>query len=263
MAEKNSVERRVVNSVQRAIDILGLFGPQVPELGITEIANALELHKSTASGLVYTLADNDYLEQNPENKKYRLGLRFIERATIVLGRLEIRRVAMPFLEHLRDWSNESINLGIRDHHEVIYIERMLSDQPLGIRAEIGKRSWVHCTGLGKAMLSRLPEDEARAILESYPLATLTEYTVTDIDKIMDELRISRQRGFAIDDQENELGGRCVSASILNYEGTPVAAVSISVPLPRIPPNRVSYYGNKVKATAAEISQQLGYRVPSS
>ena len=128
---------RIIGSVQRALDILSLFGPQSPELGITEIARALDLHKSTASGLVYTLQSNGYIEQNPENRRYRLGLQLVERAAVLLNQIEIRKVAMPELEHLRDWSTESVNLAIREDNQVIYIERLMTDKNLGFRNHIG------------------------------------------------------------------------------------------------------------------------------
>ena len=223
-------EPRLIGSLQRAFDIIELFNHQTIELGITEIAKALDLHKSTASGLVYTLEANNYLEQNPDNRKYRLGLKFIERSSIVLGQLNIRQLAAPYLNHLRDWSQESVNLAIRDGNEVIYIERILSNQNLVFRNEIGKRALVHTTSLGKAILAQLPEGEAREILESYDLHSITEYTLTTVDALMDDLERSHERGFALDDQENEPGGRCVAAPIFNHLGVAVAAISISVPL---------------------------------
>jgi len=253
-------EPRLIGSLQRAFDILDLFDHQTIELGITEIANALDLHKSTASGLVYTLEANNYLEQNLHNRKYRLGLKLVERSSIVLGRLEIRQVAAPYLNHLRDWSQESVNLAIRDWNEVIYIERILSNQNLVFRNEIGKRAYVHTAALGKAMIAQLPTDEAREILESYEFRAMTEYSLMTVDAVMDDLELTRERGFALDDQENELGGRCVSAPIFNHLGVAFAAVSISVPLPRIPPERIDYFGAKVKEVAAEISERLGYRI---
>ncbi len=251
---------RLIGSLQRAFDILDLFNNQTVELGITEIAKSLDLHKSTASGLVYTLEANNYLEQNPDNKRYRLGLKFVERSSIVLGQLEIRQVSAPYLNHLRDWSQESVNLAVRDWNEVIYIERILSNQNLAFRNEIGKRAYVHTAALGKAIISQLPYDEAHKILESYELRAMTEYTLVTVDAVMEDLKLTRERGFALDDQENELGGRCVSAPIFNHLGVAFAAVSISVPLPRIPPERIDYFGNKVKEVAAEISVRFGYRI---
>ncbi|GAB5494408.1 MAG: DNA-binding transcriptional repressor XynR [Phototrophicaceae bacterium] len=252
-------EARLIGSVQRAFDILNLFNHQTVELGITEIAKALDLHKSTASGLVYTLQANNYLEQNPDNRKYRLGLKLVERSSIVLGQLEIRQVATPFLNHLRDWSQENVNLAIRDYHEVIYIERILSNQNLSFRNEVGKRAFVHSTALGKAMIAQLPDDEALEILGSYELRALTAHTLLDIDDIMNDLALTRRRGFALDDQENELGGRCVSAPIFNHLGVAFAAISVSVPLPRIPCDRIDYFGNKAREVADDISERFGYR----
>lgn len=124
MAEREK-DPRIISSLQRALDILSLFGPQAPELGITDIAKALNLHKSTASGLVYTLERNGYISQNPANRRYQLGLQLVERAGVLLDQIEIRKIAMPELEHLRDWSSESVNLAILEENQIIYIERLM------------------------------------------------------------------------------------------------------------------------------------------
>jgi len=258
MATSTSSERRVIGSLQRAFDILDLFSASSPELGVTEIAQKLSLHKSTASGLVYTLEANRYLEQNPENRKYRLGLKLMERASVLIKQLEIRQIALPYLIELRDWSGESVNLAIRDGAEVVYIERMVSDQGLSFQNFVGKRGWVHSTALGKAMLAQLPTQDAEELLKSYKLEVITEHTLDDVADVMADLELTRKRGFALDDQENELGGRCVSAAIFNHLNQPIAAVSVSVPLPRIPKNRIAYYGDKVKEVAGQISSRLGH-----
>ncbi|MEM6432182.1 MAG: IclR family transcriptional regulator, partial [Deinococcota bacterium] len=217
-----TTERRVIGSLQRAFDILDLFTVSSPELGITEIAQRLELHKSTASGLVYTLETYGYLEQNPENRKYHLGLKLMERASVLLKQLEIRKIALPYLKELRNWSNESVNLAIRDHVEVVYIERIVSDQGITFQNFVGKRGWVHSAALGKAMLAPLPEDKVRKLLESYTLEPITEHTLSTVDDVMADLAVTRERGYALDDQENELGGRCVSAAIFNHLNQPIA-----------------------------------------
>ncbi len=259
MGSPKTTERRVMGSLQRAFDILDLFSASSPELGITEIAQRLELHKSTASGLIYSLEQGGYLDQNPENRKYRLGLKLLERSTVLLGQIEIREVARPFLFELRDWSQESINLAIHDQSEVVYIERYLSEQGLSYRNVIGKRAPVHSTALGKAILSELPVEEAEDILQSYKFEKKTEYTLLTVEAVLNDLVVSKDRGFALDDQEHGLGGRCVASPIFDHRVRPIAAVSISVPLARIPKNRISYYGNKVKEVAHKISLKLGYR----
>ncbi|MDE2747886.1 MAG: IclR family transcriptional regulator [Chloroflexota bacterium] len=257
MAETEK-DPRIIASLQRALDILALFGPQTPELGITDIAKALNLHKSTASGLVYTLQRNGYLAQNPENRRYHLGLQLVERAGVLLDQVEIRKIAMPELEYLRDWSSESVNLAILEENQIIYIERLLTDKSLGFRNHIGKRAWPHSTALGKAILSHLPPQQALAVLQSYSLESMTPNTITDIEQLMRQFEEFRHQGYAIEREENEIGGLCISAPIHNHTAIPVAAVSVSFPLSRLNEAMISTYGSKVQGVAQNISEKLGY-----
>ena len=249
---------RIISSLQRALDILSLFGPQTPELGITDIAKALNLHKSTVSGLVYTLERNGYITQNSENRRYHLGLQLVERAGVLLDQIEIRKIAMPELEHLRDWSSESVNMAILEENQIIYIERLLTDKSLGFRNHIGKRAWPHSTALGKAILSHLPPQQGLAVLQSYPLESMTPNTITDIDQLMQQFEIFRRCGYAIEREENEIGGLCISAPIHNHTAQPVAAVSVSFPISRLNEAMISTYGSKIQDVAQSISQKLGY-----
>ncbi len=251
-------ERRRIGSVQRAIDILNLFGSQAPELGTTDISQALGLHKSTVSGLVSTLEANGYLDQNPTTRKYRLGIKLVERSSMLLKQIEVRKVALPFLEALRDSCGESVNLGIRDGVEVVYIEQLQSIHPLGLREEIGKRASIHCTALGKALVAWLPPDAIQQVVERCEFRPITPNTITDREQFLAELERTRERGFAIDDEEIELGGRCVAAPIFDHRGQPVAAVSVSVPLPRIPVSEIPRFAEKVRGTAKAVSSRLGY-----
>jgi IclR family KDG regulon transcriptional repressor len=247
-----------IGSVQRAIDILNLFGNQSPELGTSEIARALGLHKSTAASLVYTLEANDFLSQNPETRKYRLGLKVVDRAFVMLDQLGIRQVAYSFLRELRDKWNETVNLAILDGPDIVYIDRLLGTKALGINIEVGRRAPAHSTGLGKAILSCLPLVEVQAFIEQYGLPLQTPHTITDPDKFLAELDQARERGFAIDDEENELGGRCIAVPIFDHRGNPVAAVSISAPSARLPLTEVPQAGAMVRETAKSISRSLGY-----
>lgn len=249
---------RIIASLQRALDILSLFGPQSPELGITDIARSLNLHKSTASGLVYTLERNGYIAQNPDNRRYHLGLQLVERAGVLLDQIEIRKIAMPELEDLRDWSSESVNLAILEENQIIYIERLLTDKSLGFRNHIGKRAWPHSTALGKAILSHLPPQQAVAVLQSYPLESMTPNTITDIELLLQQFEDFRRWGYAIEREENEIGGLCISAPIHNYGRMPIAAVSVSFPLSRLDEAIIADCGLKVREVAQRISVKLGY-----
>ena len=259
MEKNRSNNRKVIASVQNALKILNLFEGNRAELGNIEIAQMLNMNPGTVAGLVYTLKANHYLDQNPANRKYRLGLKIAERASVLLNQLDLRKIASPFLEELRDWCGESVNLAVLDGQEVVYIERMFGNHALGIRSELGKRAPVHSTALGKAMAAFLPEQDLELLLEDYSFTSLTRKTITERSIFEQELDVVRGQGYALDEQENEVGGRCIGVPIFNHEGYPIAAVSLSVPLQRLPKEQVPEFGEKLAQTANLISKQIGYR----
>lgn len=250
--------RKSIASVQRALDILNLFNNGQVELGNTEIARLVNLPIGTASGLIYTLKLNNYLDQNPANRKYRLGLKLAERAAVLLDQLDLRKVAAPFLEEIRDWCGESVNLAVRDGNEVVYIERMFGDHALGIRSELGRRGSLHSTSLGKAIVSFLPAAEQKALISQYKFYSVTPYTITDLNVFIKELELINKRGYALDEQENELGGRCVGSPIFDRFNYPIAAISISVPIQRFPDKEIEKFGKKLIDTSSIISREMGH-----
>lgn len=259
IAHKN---RKVIASVQRALDILNLFKGTQAELGNAEIARMLDLDAGTVAGLVSTLRVNNYLEQNPVNRKYRLGMKIAERAAVLLGQLDLRKLAAPILDELRAWCDESINLALRDGLEVVYIERLYGGHALGIRSELGKRAAVHSTALGKAILAFSPQDEINDFIRLCPFNLVTRNTISDPEQFSLELERVRRCGYALDEEENEIGGRCVAASIFNQVGYPIAAVSISVPIQRLPREQIPVFGAKVKEAGDLISYRMGYKLAS-
>ena len=259
MENKPLKSRRVIASVQRALDILELFDNTHSELGNAEIARMLDLDPGTTSGLVATLRVNKYLDQNPVNRKYKLGLKLVERASVLLRQIDLLKIAAPHLENMRAWCDESINLAILDQQEVVYLERVLATHSLGIRSDRGRRAPVHSTALGKAIVAYLPSDEAREFLNHYKFFPVTRYTITDLNQFIKELDRVKKLGFAIDEEENEIGGRCLAAPVFNHTGYPVAAVSISVPIQRLPREKIQHFGNLVKSVADAISTDLGYK----
>ena len=249
---------RMIKSLQRAINILDLFDEQTVELGITEIAEKLGLHKSTAAGLVYTLEHNAYLHQDPETRKYSLGFKLVERASTLLDQFDVRKAARPHLEELIAWCDESVNLAVRDGGQIVYIERLTTTRSLGMRAKVGYRASLHCTALGKAILSCLPLKTVEELVAQYGLPAVTANSITDLAQFLQEIDRTREQGFALDDEEIEIGVRCVAAPIFDHAGRPAAAVSISSPVLRFPLSEVPLYGQKVVEAADAISAKLGY-----
>ncbi len=250
--------RKVIASVQHALNILNVFEDTHTELGNSDIARLLGMDPGTVAGLVYTLRINNYLDQNPENRKYRLGLKLVERASILLGQIDLRKTAEPVLESLLEWSRESVNLAVRDNQEVVYIERLFGSQSLGIRSELGKRAPLHSTALGKAILANLEPSEILAILGDYKLTPVTPKTIVTKADLLAELEKVRREGYALDEEENELGGRCLAAPVINHLGKPVAAISVSAPIQRLPKEKIPEYGEKIKTAAGILSRNIGY-----
>ena len=253
-----SNKRKVIASVQNALIILNLFNDAVTELGITDISNALSMDPGTVSGYVYTLKSNGYLDQNADNRKYRLGLKIVERALVLLNQMDLRKISAPYLEELRDWCGESVNLAIIDGNEIVYIERYYGSHDLGIRSELGKRNPIHSTALGKAIAAYLPEQDFENLFDDYNFFLVTNNTNTDLQGFMQDLDDVRQNKYAIDDQGNELGVRCIGVPIFNHEGYPIGAISISCPIQRLPKARIPEFGKKLIETAKKISGEYGY-----
>lgn len=253
-------QQKRIGSLQRAIEILELFDLNQRELGVTEIARAMDLPKSTAAGLIFTLDQNGYLSQDPVTRKYSLGYKLVERAGIFLDQMDLRKVAEPVLESLRDQVNESVNLAIRDGQFVIYIARMQGDNMLRMRSEVGKREMVHSTALGKALLSQLTDNELDDFISNCTFESFTKKTITDPDQFVSEIQKTNNRGFALDDEENEMGGRCVAAAVTDYLGKVVAAVSLSAPVQRFPTEKIDEYGALVKSAGDSISIQIGSKI---
>jgi IclR family KDG regulon transcriptional repressor len=258
MDNNSSKNRRVIAAVQNALNILNLFDEAHPELGNTEIAKILHMDPGTVAGQVYTLKLNKYLDQNPVNHKYRLGLKLVERAHVLLNQLDLRKIVAPYLEELRDWCGESVNLAIIDNQEVVYIERLFGYHALGIRSELGKRAPIHSTALGKAIAANLPARELAQILDGYEFSAVTERTITNLAAFEEELLKVRASGFGVDDEENEVGGRCVSAPVFNHTGFPIAAISLTCPVQRLPVEKVPEFGARVVQVANRISHDIGF-----
>ncbi len=254
---------KLIGAVERALDILDLFDERTPELGVTEIAAATGLYKSTAAGLIYTLAAKGYLTQDPASRRYRLGLKLIERAAVVLNSINLRQVALPYLHQLRDTFDETVNLAVLDAGHMVYVERLLCSKGLGMRSEVGKHEPAHSTALGKAMLAHLPAQEVENYSARFGLRAMTARTITDLGLLRAQLEQIRQQGYAVDDEENEEGVRCVAAPVFDHNGKPVASISISAPSARLPIEEVPRIGAKVREVALAISANLGYPVKSA
>jgi IclR family KDG regulon transcriptional repressor len=214
-----------VRAVERAMQILSAFGGEHAERGISEIAQATGLHKATAHRIMMTLHNGGFLERAPDGERFRLGIRVVELGLGALRGLDLRQAAFPYMQQLVERFDETCDLGIYDRGMVLYVEVVHSQHSLTIAARVGRRLPAYCTASGRVFLAFLPPDVVEPVLSS-PMTPCTAKTVTSPAKLREELEATRQRGYALDDEEFEEGIRAVSAPIRNIDGNVIAALSM-------------------------------------
>jgi DNA-binding IclR family transcriptional regulator len=247
-----------VRSVRRAIRILEALR-EGPSRTVTELARALALPKSSVFELVSTLAAEGLVKKEDSSSRYRLGLRLVELARAANQDLEVRQVARPLIERLRDEFNETVQLTVLDGGEILYVDGCESSRPLRTFFQPGDRAPLHCTALGKAILANLPPGERERHLRRRGLRAFTPGTLTDPEALRRELARTAARGYSVDDREHEEDVRCVGAPIRDREGRTFASISVSGPAHRLKPGRDAEIARRIMAAAAEISRRLGYQ----
>ena len=222
------------------------------------MARELHLNKSTAFGLLCTLERRGYVEQNPENGKYRLGLRTLDLGNVKLAGFDVARVAHPLLRSIVEQLGETAHLAIYERGEVIYIDKVESDNTLRIASFIGKRNPAYCTGVGKCLLAFQTEEEIDRVIGA-GLVARTPQTITDRVRFMAELAAIREKGRAGDNEEFSLGLICSAAPVRDSKGKVCAAISVSAPTIRATPKRLAIIDKTIAEAAASISRALGYK----
>lgn len=251
----------MINSVVKAIKIMALFSAAQPRLTLAEISRRLDMPKSTAHNLLNTLLSQGFIEK-VNGDSYALGTAIISFTQNVRVNVEIRDPAAPLLRLLADACRESVYLTVKDGDQVLYIYAIESSQRLLARTAVGDHAPLHCTSVGKAILSQLPPEEVRGIAERSGLPVFTGKTISDLETLERELEETRQRGYAIDRGEHEAGTYCVGAPVLDGQGQVIGACSISGIDPEIVGGRVAELSAQVMHTAQEISRRMGY-VPAT
>jgi IclR family transcriptional regulator, KDG regulon repressor len=246
-----------IQAIERAVAILNAFTPDDPELGVTELAERLGLHKSTVHRFMVNLDAAGLVERNPRSGRYRLGLRIFELGGLVMQQMNLWDEALPFLEGLVHDTGETGHLAVLDGGEAIYIERVEARRALRVPSAIGRGYPAHATNLGKVLLADLPHERVAQIVAERGLAAYTPNTITDLDALEAELERIRERGYAIDNEEYDEGLRCIGAGVRDHSGHVVSALGIGGPVTRITPQRVDELAGLVMGAAAGLSRRLG------
>ncbi|HEX9016158.1 MAG TPA: IclR family transcriptional regulator [Chloroflexota bacterium] len=242
-------------SVQVLIDaagILGSFGSRNTPLGIAEISDSVGIGRSKVHRLLDTLRFLGFVEQDQSSKKYRLGLRTFELAAAAASHFDLGPGARQALQELVRSTGETVNVGVLQGTEILYVDNVRGFGPLRLEVEVGTRAPANCVAMGKAILAFEAPDRVEQIL-SLPLPALTRNSISDPERLRDELGRVRERGYALDDEESFPGVRCVAVPIFHYSHSPIAAIAVSGPAARLPMSRLLDFVQPLKETAEHIS----------
>lgn len=224
-------------------------------LGVTDVAAAAGLDKATALRLLQTLGALGYAYKDPETKAYRLTGKLLGLSEAFRSNLEVPRRIRPFLTQLRDETGQTVHFGVRDGNRVVYILKLESNSPVLIASAIGQSMPVNTTSLGKAMLAAMSDADYERVLATLDWERRTERSITDPRAFRQEIERTRERGFAIDDRENESSITCVGSALVDGTGTVVGAISVAGPS-YVVDSRIDEFGRLCQGAAMTIRALL-------
>jgi IclR family transcriptional regulator, KDG regulon repressor len=256
--QRSQVKPGRLSSVTTALRLLKAFSEKDDEIGISTLSKRLGIAKSTVHRLAVTLVSEGMLEQDPESGKYRLGIALFGLGALVRRRMNVSTQARPYLFALREKTNETVHLAILDGSEIMYVYNLESSQAIRMRSDLGVRKPAYCTAEGQAILAFQPAETVERIIRE-GLLPRTPQTITDPTRLIRTLDTIRQRGCAIEDEESEIGMRCIAAPIRNDAGEVVAAVAVAGPASRLSKKTIADFIPHVIESADRISARLGAR----
>jgi DNA-binding IclR family transcriptional regulator len=253
----NLTKPSVSSTVAKAVSILEILASKA-DVGISlaELCTLIDIPKSSTHRYLVTLHELGLAERKADERYY-LGTKVIELAGAYLLKSDLRNDSQVALDELAEITGETVHLAVPSGTEVVYIAKVESKYTLSMFSHIGARLPMHCTALGKAILAFSDPHERQVVLAD-PLARRTPNSITSVEALENELALIRSQGYAVDNEENELGIRCVGAPIFDYTTKPIGAISVSAPCDRMTRDRVTSVGPIVSSAAQEVSRRKGF-----
>lgn len=250
-----------MQSLVRALTILNRLADAGDGTTLTEVAQQVGLPPSTAHRLLTTLEQERYVRFDAERRLWSVGVQSFVAGNAFLRTRSLVGTARPHMRALMEDSEETVNLAVEDQSQAVYLSQVECRQMMRAFARPGGRVPLHCSGVGKALLSAMPDSDVGRALHREGLARMTVKTLITPAALRSDLAQSRERGYALDDEEHAIGLRCIAALVFNENADPVAAVSLSGPMARIPDERIPLLGDLVRRSADAITAQLGGVLP--
>lgn len=251
-------EIKQIKSVGKAIKILSAFSIDEPELGVIELSKKTGLYKSTVSRFLETLKSEDFVRKNPDTGKYKLGMKLFFLGKISVDQLDILQQAKPYLKKLFEKYDETVSLAIYDNQNIISIDRITSTKQVAMRPR-GLIAPFHCSSIGKAIIAYLPEKEVDMLIVKNGMPPYTTKTITNPEKLKENLREIREKGYAFDNEEHEEWLKCIAVPLRDYTSEVIGSISISIPSERLTNELFDDILETMLDIREKASQDLGYK----
>jgi DNA-binding IclR family transcriptional regulator len=246
-----------VPAVERALNLMESLAHSRNGLSLSQFVESSNLPKSSIHCLLLTLERMGYLHRSSQTGRYTFGLKLFGLANTSLSGLPIRDHAAPFLMQLMEQTNLTVHMGVLDHYEAVLVAKYDPPGSNGLATWRGKRMEVHCTGIGKALGAHMPEEDLKTLYHRRRFPRHNENTLSTLRKVQEDFARIRQRSYSIDDEEDEIGWRCLGAPVYNDVGKPVAAVSIAGTIHQIRADNLPQLADILKACTTAISYSWG------
>lgn len=251
MEQKNPIQ--VAGRLFQALELLADTG----SIGLMDLSATLSLNKTTAHRVLNSLIYMGYAKQDPATGKYEPTFKIVDIANRIMSKVDIAQTVRPYLRKLMEASGETVHFVERDGTDAVYIDKVESfNNGMQMVSRIGSRIPLYCSGVGKAMLAQMDSWEAEEVWNASGVSPLTEHTITDYGKFQQELAQIQQRGYALDNEENQIGVRCIACSLKDPAGIPKYAFSISAPTSRMNDERIRELAFYVLEAGKEMAESL-------
>lgn len=253
MEQKNPIQ--VAGRLFQALELLADTG----SIGLMDLSATLSLNKTTAHRVLNSLIYMGYAKQDPATGKYEPTFKIVDIANRIMSKVDIVQTVRPYLRKLMEASGETVHFVERDGTDAVYIDKVESfNNGMQMVSRIGSRIPLYCSGVGKAMLAQMDSWEAEEVWNASGVSPLTEHTITDYGKFQQELAQIQQRGYALDNEENQIGVRCIACSLKDPAGIPKYAFSISAPTSRMNDERIRELAFYVLEAGKEMAESLSH-----
>ncbi len=246
-----------VQSLSRALSLLNALSEHSQGLSLSAVAHEVGLPTSTAHRLLTTLQNERYVRFDADHSAWLVGVQAFKAGSAFLRSRDLVATSRPYMRRLMEQCGETVNLAVLDRGEVIYLAQTETHKMMRAIAKPGGRAEIFSSGVGKALLAFMPEAETGQLLQRISFYQETENTLSNLADLQKDLETIKNRGFAIDDEENAVGLRCVAAVIFDENANPMAGLSISGPAARITDSKIPVLGASVSQVASEITAAIG------